>query len=315
MEVVKGKISNWLSAGWWAGAGVIVALAAPLAVNIYKSSVGPTSSQFEKDLRKLSEEEDLVLHKGVTLELSQDQSKMRLRKFKLESQSVLILPSTTSVIEIYAKEAEIQSGAQILVKHVSGADGGSGANGGGVSDCKRGTNGGAGKNGKDGSAAPSFAINVVDLILQDDIKVNLRGNDGGSGGNGGAGGKGGRADRSDKCRGGNGGNGGTGGVGGKGGNGGTLSIHYVNAFTAQKQVIGIAGIQSSFSVENDGGDKGSGGAGGAAGAGGAKRGPVGPFGVGAQPGGSNGSVGVNGKSGVIGKDGGEIELVHEFFVE
>ena len=89
--MAKEKVTGWLSAGWWAGVGVIVALAAPLAVNIYKASIGPKPSQYETDLRGLSNEDDLVLKTGVTLELSEEQSKMRLRKFKLETNSALVL--------------------------------------------------------------------------------------------------------------------------------------------------------------------------------------------------------------------------------
>lgn len=309
--MAKGKITGWLSAGWWAGVGVIVALAAPLAVEIYKSSVGPTPSQFETDLRGLSSEDDLVLKMGVTLELSEEQSRMRLRKFKLETNSVLVLPASADSIEIFATEAELQTGAQIMVKHEAAANGPAGGNGRGGSDCRSGGNGLAGKNGQVGSSAPSLSINVIDLILDGNIRLDLSGGNGGVGGKGGAGGSGGRADRSDRCRGGNGGNGGTGGDGGNGGDGGTLTIRYVNGLNSERDNIGDTAIRSSFVSKNSGGGKGLGGGGGAAGGGGAGRGAAGPLGLGAQPGGSNGSGGASGKDGKSGMNGGEINLIHE----
>jgi hypothetical protein len=198
-----------------------------------------------------------------------------------------------------------------LEKAVAGLLGSSnGASGG------RGSDGVPGNTGYPGRSAPTVYLFVGEI--QGNLKVELRGKDGGAGGQGQAGGDGGPGqagrpavnvltmctDRAGNgSNGGNGGNGGKGGTGGRGGLGGNLIIastsEMVSSLLHPSQNSNTSNANHyRLTVDLSGGHGGVGGPGGPAGAGGL--GGPGGNAHGTCPGGDRGQTGSSGAPGVVG---------------
>ena len=307
--MTKKLVEKLLSAPWWSGIGVILAIALPLSVYVYKNTIGLPVSQFEADLLRLVGKDEIVVKNGETLELKSEQAVLESSKITLEANATLILPDDASAVSIYAIDAEFNAKSIILSRKSLHNDGDSGEQGKiDGRECVNGGNGERGTEGSNGRSASSISLNFVNLVLNGELKIIAAGSDGGAGGRGGDGAEGGGASRGKKCSGGSGGNGGNGGPGGDGGDGGVVVFNFVNVYPETGRAAEAASLRQLIVLENGPGLGGDGGDGGEPGDGGKARGPY-VRSYGAQPGGSDGVKGSDGKDGDDGDDGGAINLI------
>lgn len=189
----------------------------------------------------------------------------------------------------------------------------------GVVGSSDGLDGGPGADGLTGNAGyPGRSAPVVYLLAKEvaggQVKVDLRGEDGGPGGEGQIGGNGGlgrpghpaipgildcRAGGGNGGSGGKGGRGGNGGDGGKGGNGGTLVL--LSTKRSLAAAIGVFNVEVSPGKGGPGGNAGDGGTGGPPGQGGSGAGLCSGGAAGRE--GERGSRGEPGLSGSLGAEG------------
>lgn len=292
------SIKNILSKGWWAGIGVIVAIAFQPTYDFLKS-LKKTTVSLEHDLSFLKESDNnlnILADSAITLPSKKEHL---IKEFTVGNNSKVLIPSDISSLEI--KAAVVKIGENAVFEHVpkNGEPVEAGNNGSTARNkCSDGGNGTDGANGINGSSGIAFKIQTIDLFI-DDFSVILNGGAASNGGKGGNGGGGGRASRGSACAGGDGGNGGNGGNGGDGGSAGQLTIEYVNAYQGNGEPISRFEVLSYLNFNAVGGKGGEPGGPGSRGGGGLQRGDT-FAGFGGQPAGSSGS---NGKAGIVGKDG------------
>ena len=337
---IGSRIGRFLSKRWWAGIGVIGAIALGILAltltngpntdprnesttsAVYETPpthkqrderdnpAGPQAddapiSELEQELEYITDLRDdpnnhLVVHADQTLVVNRDHYQS-LRSVTLNDNSTLIVRTDTSDWTLHTLRMEVGQGVQIKGRGEDGGDGPAGEPGSHAQgDCENGTNGTDGRRGEDGTNGVSITIKTVSLIVAGQLKVDTSGGSGGDGGAGGSGGNGGKADRSEMCRGGSGGPGGRGGDAGKAGNGGNLSIRYVRAYSDDKETLDVDQVKDLIRHDRDPGGPGLPGSSGPGGSGGPGR--EGEFfGLGSQPGGHAGNDGSPGLEGGPGR--------------
>ena len=228
---VRSSIQRLLGERWWAGIGVLVAVATLLV------AIWAVIGRGEPDLGGKFEELERLDPNDPSSYLTVAPPNTYRTVSEIE-QYIAVEMRDGAVIEVVGRSVwtlkalslKIGENVQILAKGADGSNGDDGTDGTNGGRCGNGADGTSGVAGRPGRPAADILIEVKNLELpKNAILVDTSGGRGGNGGLGGRGGNGGQGSRTDSCGGGDGGRGGDGGDAAPGGAGGDLSVRFVVA--------------------------------------------------------------------------------------